>query len=362
VSALERLDRYQRRHRWLGLPLGVVYKFFDDRCTYLAATMTYYGFVALFPLLLLFFSAAGFFLDRDLGLRHELERNAVSSLPVIGGELRSNIGSLHGSTLGLIVGVLGTLYGGTGMMQAAQVGFNRIYGVPRNEQPNPVKSRLRSLALLGLLGGAVLLSSAIPIALSTANGLSRELGPTIHVIGFLLSFVLALVLFTAAFTLLTTRQLGFRQVLRGGVLVAACYELLQVGAAALVTHEIKHAHALYGTFAIVLGAIVWIYIQAIALMVAAEINVVLQYRLWPRALLTPFTDEVELTAADRRAYSLYAATERFKGFERVETHFEGFEPLGAPGDGQRERPAGSPERPASAPAERAGEGSPAEIQ
>jgi len=48
---------------------------------------------------------------------------------------------------------------------------------------------------------------------------------------------------------------------------------------------------------------------------------VLQFHLWPRALLTPFTDAVVLTQADRRAYSLYAQTQRFKGFERVEAHF-----------------------------------------
>ncbi len=47
-----RVDAYQRRHRWAGLPLAVLYKFADDQGTYLAAQITYYGFVALFPLLL----------------------------------------------------------------------------------------------------------------------------------------------------------------------------------------------------------------------------------------------------------------------------------------------------------------------
>ncbi|MGW1590183.1 hypothetical protein [Streptomyces sp. NPDC002386] len=53
MDVLARLDRYQRRHRWAGVPLAVVYKFFDDQATYLAALLTYYGFVSLFPLLLL---------------------------------------------------------------------------------------------------------------------------------------------------------------------------------------------------------------------------------------------------------------------------------------------------------------------
>jgi membrane protein len=234
--------------------------------------------------------------------------------------------------------VLGTLYGGSGGMQAAQAAFNRIYGVPRNEQPNPLRSRVRSFQLLGLLGTGVIVSAGIAIALSTANDISRGLDPFVHALGYLLSFAIAIVLFTGAFELLTARKLHWRQLLRGGLLAAAWWELLQIGAAAFVTHEVKDAGALYGTFAIVLGAILWIYLQAIVLILAAEINVVLQLRLWPRALLTPFTDEVLLTDADRRAYRLYAATERFKGFERVEAYFRDPLPI-EEGGGGAETPA-----------------------
>ena len=56
MARVTRVDRFQRRHSWLGLPIGVLYKFFDDRGPYLAALITYYAFVSLFPLLLLFFS------------------------------------------------------------------------------------------------------------------------------------------------------------------------------------------------------------------------------------------------------------------------------------------------------------------
>jgi membrane protein len=49
--------------------------------------------------------------------------------------------------------------------------------------------------------------------------------------------------------------------------------------------------------------------------------VVAQHRLWPRALLTLFTDDVELTEADRRAYEMHASARRFKGFETVRVDF-----------------------------------------
>jgi hypothetical protein len=69
-------------------------------------------------------------------------------------------------------------------------------------------------------------------------------------------------------------------------------------------------------------AVTWIYLGAVTFVAGAEINVVRERRLWPRSLLTPFTDNVELTAGDRRAYASYAATERHKGFENVDVDFD----------------------------------------
>jgi YihY family inner membrane protein len=317
MRRVARLDRFQRRHAWLGLPLGVVYKFFDDRGAYLAALITYYSFVSLFPLLLLSFSITGFVLQGHPELRHDLENAALKKLPGIGAQLK--IGSFHGSGVALVIGVLGTLYGALGAMQAAQASFNQIYGVPRNEQPNPIKSRIRSLGLVALLGSGVLVSIAIAAVLSTANDLSRQLGPTVLVGGYVLNYIVDFVLFSAAFQLLTAVELQIRQVVRGGLIAAGLYMLLQIFGTSYVSHT---AHAsVYKAFAVVLATLAWMYLQSLILVLAAEINVVHDRTLWPRALLTPFTDHVELTDADRRVYAMYAASQRFKGFEEVTTDF-----------------------------------------
>jgi hypothetical protein len=75
-------------------------------------------------------------------------------------------------------------------------------------------------------------------------------------------------------------------------------------------------------FAIVLGLVGYIFIAAVIVVIATEINVVRVNRLWPRSLLTPFTDNVTLTDGDRRAYRSYAKSERFKGFEHVDVGFD----------------------------------------
>ena len=82
------------------------------------------------------------------------------------------------------------------------------------------------------------------------------------------------------------------------------------------------APAAYGTFGLVLGLITWIYLLSLVIVHAAEVNVVAHRHLWPRALLTPFTDRVALTGADERAYTAYAESERHKGFEVIDVDFE----------------------------------------
>lgn len=321
MSRVARLDRYQHEHSWLGFPIGVIYKFFDDRGTYMAALVSYYAFVSLFPLLLLLYSALGFFLQGNVEVSQDIEGSVLRNFPVIGPKLGHSIAHYHGSGVGLAIGILGTLYGGLGAMQTAQAGFNQIYGVPRNKQPNPIKSRLRSLALLGVLGSGVLASTVVAAILSTANGISAQIGDAAVVGGYVVIFVVNAALSVAAFQLLTAVDLRVRQVLPGAMVAAAAWQLVQTFGSSYIGGVFNHSNHLYGVFALVLTALAWLYLQSVILMLSAEVNVVLHHRLWPRSLLTPFTDNVTLTAADRRAYVLYAKVARFKGFETVTARF-----------------------------------------
>ncbi len=337
VTRVERLDAYQQGHSWLGFPIAVAYKAFDDRAPYLAALVTYYAFVSLFPLILLFASIAGFVLQSDAHLRQQVIGSAVGNLPGIGSELRRQIKGFKGSGAGIAVGVVGVLYGALGATQAAQAAFNQIYAVPRNEQPNPLKSRVRSLGLLVLLGTAVLVSSGINILVSTANDVSAQLGAGLRAVGLVFSGAINIALFTVAFQLLTAKELRIRNVITGGILAGATWQVVQTFGSQYVAHEVQHGSALYGVFGVVLATIAYVYLEALCLMFSAEINVVLHRRLWPRALLTPFTDDVELTAADEEAYASYVKAQRFKGWQQVEARFPRRDPV----DGHGPGPAGS---------------------
>ena len=323
MRLVDRFDAFQRRHGWVGLPIAVGYKVFDDRAIYLAALITYYGFVSMFPLLLLFFSAVGFVLHGDPSLQHRLAGSALRNFPIVGPQLRHNVSGFKGSGAALAVGIAGSLYGGLGIMQAAQAAFNQMYGIPRNRQPNPLTSRVRSVALLGLLGGGILATTALTIFASTVRTIGGTgIGPGLTILGELLAYALNVALFAGAFQLLTARELGWSDVLTGGLIAGASWQALQAVGASYLAHRLHHANELYGSFALVLALLGYIYLQALAVVIGVEVNVVLHHRLWPRALLTPFTDAVELTDIDRRLYASYAHAQQFKGFERIDVEFE----------------------------------------
>jgi YihY family inner membrane protein len=324
----ERLDAYQQRHRWASFPIAVLYKFLDDRGNYLAALITYYGFLSLFPLLLLSASILGFVLGGNQELQDRILDSALAQLPLIGSDL-DRPGGLRGSTPAVIVGGLLALYGALGVAQALQHAMNTLWSVPRNRRPNPLTARVRSLALLGTGGVAVLATTVLSFIGSSFAAFGAELDRGIAVLGVLAALALNVVVFGFAFRLSTARSFNMADVLPGAVLAALLWLLLQHFGAVYAT-RIADDTSLYGAFALVLGLLAWLYLVAISVVLAVEVNVVRAKHLYPRSLLTPFSDDVELTAADERVYTDSATAEQAKTFETVHVTFE---PSGDAGPG-----------------------------
>lgn len=317
----DRLDGFQRRHPVVGFPLGVTYKFFDDQCNYLAATITYYTFVAVFPLLLISSSVFGFLLQGNQKLKSEVLDSALSQFPIVGTALGTPNG-LKGSAVGITFAALAALYGILGLGQAAQHAVQTIWAVPRNSRPNPFISRLRSAALLLLAGLAVLALATLTSVAGNVGmfgaGFDRWLEWLVQLVAvFLTALVLALLV---RFSI--DRREPFRNLLPGTLLTAVLWQLLQRLGSFYVSHVVARASDFNALFAVTLGLIALIYIAANMAMIGLEVSVVLTRHLYPRALLTPFTDDVELTDADRRVYAAYAQAQRHKGFEKVSVTFD----------------------------------------
>jgi YihY family inner membrane protein len=318
---VSRADAYQRRHRWAGLPVAVLYKFCDDQGSYLAAQITYYGFVAAFPLLLLFATILGYALHGNPHLQRHVLDSALAQFPVIGGQITANIQSFHGSTAGLVIGMIGCVYGGLGIVQAVQTMLNKVWGVPRNSRPNPIRARLRSLLLLAFGGASVIVTTVLSALGAAADSYGSSLGVSLRVLATAAAIALNVTLFIVAFRVLTARHVAIRQIRAGAVAAAVTWQALQWVGTLLLGHKLKGDTATYGLFAIVLGLMAWVYLGAITVVVCAEFNAVRAGRLWPRGLLAPFASDAVLTPADERAYTSYAKTERHKTFENIDVSF-----------------------------------------
>ncbi len=319
-ALVDRVDDYQRRHRFIGFPLGVAYKFMDDQGSYLAAVVTYYAFIAMFPLLLIASSVLGFVLQDNRELSDRVLTSALSQFPIVGTELGKPKG-LQGSTSAVVFGSIAALYGVLGLGQAAQNAVNVAYAVPRNSRLNPVLSRVSSLLLLVAAGLTVLAVTVLTSFASHIDVLGADVAGDIGWLLKLGSVAINALVLAAMMRLATSQRQTFRSALPGAVLVAVLWQLLQMLGGTYVSRVVSRASEINAVFAIVLGLLALLYIASVIAVIGLEVNVVLVRRLYPRALLTPFTDAVELTDADRRAYVDYAKAQRHKGFQQVQVDF-----------------------------------------
>ena len=319
AALVDRVDDYQQRHPVLAFPLAVTYKFFDDQGNYLAAVITYYAFIAIFPMLLIASSVLGLVLRGDPELRQELLSSALRQFPIVGTQLGAPEG-LHGSTSAVALGSLTALYGIQGLGLAAQHAVNVTWAVPRNSRLNPVVSRLRSFVAMVLAGLTVLVIATLSSAASHLS-IFGEAHTGLQVLLLAATVTLNALVVSYLMRLSTSQDERLRDVLPGGVTVAVLWQVLQWVGGVFVSRVISRADDLSAVFAVVLGLFALLYIASVMAVIGLEVNVVLTRQLYPRALLTPFTDAVDLTEADRRAYADYAKAQRHKGFQRVRVSF-----------------------------------------
>jgi YihY family inner membrane protein len=314
------VDRFQRRHPAAGFPIAVVYKFMDDDGHFLAALITYYGFLSLFPTLLLLATVLGLVLAGDPALQQRLLDSALAEFPVIGPQLARPEG-LGGGVTGIVVGGLVALYGALGMGQAIQHAMNTVWAVPRHRRPDPITSRGRSLLLLCTLGLLVLAStvlSAVGSGAAAYGGFSGWLSVLLTGASVLANAAV----FVLGFRITTVRRLTTRQVLPGALTAAVLWQVLQSFGGVYIAGVVANASAVDAVFALVLGLLAFIYLAAVALMLCVEIDAVRVDHLYPRALLTPFVDHQDLTEGDERVYSDAARAQRAVRHQEVDVRFE----------------------------------------
>jgi membrane protein len=304
-------DALQRRHTVFGFPYAVIKKYGDDEGGRHAALLTYYGFLSLFPLLLLVVVLVTAVLRNDPALRDQV----VSA--VVPDQFRSTVESalaaLPTSGIPLLIAVVGLLFSGLGIVFSAYQTLSHVAGVPHRRRPEFVPRYLRIVAtllalVLGFIavGGTTVLLGALP-----------DLGGASLLAGFALNAgLLFLLLWVAVLLLLPGRGQLHRvwpAALVGGITIAG---VLAFGALVL-PRLVARSGALYGSFATIVGLFALIYLVSQVLVYAAEIAVVRRRRLWPRAL-----DTTKPTVADTRVLTSLAREQERIPVQRVSARFD----------------------------------------
>jgi membrane protein len=310
LRPIRSFDRYQQRHPAWAVPMAVVRKFGNDQAGGLAALIAYYAFFSIFPLLLVFTTILGFVLQANSQVYDDIQKTVLGHFP--GLQLKTH--ALTGNVTALVLGLLTSLWGGLGVTVAAQNAFGKIWAVPYKDRPDFFRSRLRGLLLLMVLG-ALFVASAVVTALVTTT----FSGPLLKVGGYAITLAVNFGLYVAAFRFLTAPTIPTRSLWLGAGVAAVFLEILTLVGGIYVKHVVTHASEAYGTFATVIGLLVWLHIIAQLTLYAAEINTVVVRRLWPRSLLGP-----PESAADRETLTRLAKMEERHEQESVEVRFEDF--------------------------------------
>jgi YihY family inner membrane protein len=324
-TVLRQADRAQQRYTPLAFVFGVIKKYGDDNGGVLVANLAYAAFVSIFPLLLILATILGLLASGNPALRQHALDAVAKQVPTIGRELTGNVKQLrHSSIVGLITGIAILLWGTSRLAQAGIFTMAQVWNLPGPARPGYVPRLGRAGLFLCVLGLGVIVTTGLAGLDSFGNH-----GLWVVISAEVLAAVTNSGMYLVAFRVLTPKGVPLRSLLPGAAAGGIGWTVLQVIGTALV-HRSLHSDAVYGIFATVLGLIAWIYLGVEVTVYAAEVNVVLVRRLWPRGIIQP-----PLTEADRASMALQALQNQRREEQQVEVTFndrpEGMErPLTTP--------------------------------
>jgi membrane protein len=254
---------------------------YDDQLTHHAAALTYYALMSLFPALLLAVSILGLVgqypatYDAIFGYLSGVAPSSV--LAPLGTSLRGGLQAKGTAATTLAFGVVVTLYGTTGALEAARRALNVVF------EAEGGRSFLRRKAI-DVASTVVLMSlGLISLVLVFVGGRFAEdllgfvgLGPTVARIWDIARWpaAVAIVMFVFSFIYYVTpdvEQRSFRWVTPGAVVGVLLWILASAGFSAYVS-RIANVGAVYGAFTGAILLIIWLWLSNMALLVGAELN------------------------------------------------------------------------------------------
>jgi len=320
--AIRTVDATQRRFTPTAFVFGVVKKYGDDNGGVLVSNLAYSAFITMFPLLLVLVTILFYTAAVDPSFKAEVLKAVAKQVPQIGSQLTSNVHVLkRSSTIGLIVGLVGLIWGSAGLAQSGLFTMEQVWNLPGPARPGYVQRLGRAGLFLVLLGGGVIVTTG----LSSLPNYVHNLGIGFEILIEVVTAAFNVGMYIGAFRVLTPKGVPTRQLLPGAITGGILWTVLQFLGTYLIHHYL-HSDSTYGVFGTVLGLIAYIYLAVEITVYSAEINVVLARRLWPRAMIQP-----PLTKADRSSMALQALQNQRRPEQHIEVTFDPDPDQGDPG-------------------------------
>jgi membrane protein len=257
--------------------MAVQQRYGKDSGGYLAAVVTYYGFLSLFPLILLGLAVVGFILAGSPAAQQEWQDALTETIPGLGPVIGRNIDAVVAARgPATVIGLVSLLWTGIGVVEASGWALAIVHRVQLYS--NFVRKKVWSIGSLMLLGTLSLVSAALT---TLAGGLQLP-GPLdllIVPVGGTIGFGLDFVLFLVGYRLLVQGQgPPFRELWPGALVTATAWFGLKFLGSWFASRTLESASAVYGTFAAVVAVLVLLYLAARVFVYGAELNVVLAER------------------------------------------------------------------------------------
>lgn len=229
--------------------------------------ISFFGFLSIFPLLLVATTVLGFVLQDNEDLQRRIIDGALADIPVLGQQLADDPSSLSGSVWVLLVGLGTALWSATKAFVAVHMAQDDTWEVGVDDRAMmPVQ---RGRALLGILIiGASQIGGLVVAGIVSAASL--PLGGRILLV--VASVAINFATIAAMYRYLTSASPTWRDVWPGAIGAAIVFTLLQQFGTLIVRQISTNASATYGQFALVLGLVTWLGFLAIAAVMGSELN------------------------------------------------------------------------------------------
>ena len=263
--------------------LGVQRRYRDDAADQLAAAISFFGFVSVFPLLTLALAGAGYVLD-DPDDQVELALTLTDAIPGFEALLSDEEGAPGVAALvenvvarrGAIgaIGLVTLLITGLKVVASAMTATRVVF---RGTVLIGVRARVRQL--LAMLGLDMLALMAVGGSSIAGTGFGLLPAFVTFLLALAVTFALDFVVFLGAYTLLSpSSSLSVRRMVPGALYAAVGWSLLKVAGASYVSRQVEGANALYGALGGVIGLLLLFYVGGRLYLYGAELSAVLAER------------------------------------------------------------------------------------